>query len=302
MRTFLLLILSLCSALWVTAQELNVLKTDVPENVPFAQPFTARVVLSHPRGQTVTWDKESIPAEFAVGQVQLEPVGVDSTQASFTLFPFTLDKSTFTVSFSLAGNPAHTVQAQAPLTVSPVKVFEDDQLREIRPPHRVVDWVTWLCILLALVALVCLLIFGWRRWHKEKTKLLAAPVDNRPPHVIALSQIDALINSGLWESKQYKVFYITLTDILRTYLQRACGLDVSSDTSADLLRRLKTVPNLTAQLQQIRVFLSSGDLVKFAKQIPTEDTRNRDITILRTLIEATTPKPAEPTVRQEVHV
>ncbi len=302
MRTWLLITLFIFSTLATAAQELSVIKTDAPQEVAFAQPFTAQFVLAHPRGQTLTWDKESVPPEFTVKHVEFQPVGLDSTQATVTVFPFTLNKSTFTVAFSLAENPEYTAQAQAPVNVSPVKVFEDNELREIRSPRRVIDWGTWLCILLALAALVCLLIWGWRKWHRGKSNLFTAPADNRPAHVIALSQIDALLDSGLWENKQYKIFYITLTDILRTYLQRSCGLDVSADTSAELLRRFKEIPDLATHLQQIRLFLSSGDLVKFAKQIPTEDTRNRDITLLRTFIQATTPKPQVPAVKQEVHV
>lgn len=299
MKKFLFFIFLLSSTL-SGAAELGVLKTDAPESVPFAQPFTAQVVLSHPRGETVTADKDSVPAEFSLQRVSYQPVGVDSTQADLVILPFTLNKSTFTVSFSLAGKPNSTVQAQLPLTVTPVKVFDDNELREIRPPHRVFDWATWLCILLAITAIICLLIFWWRHLHKEQSTHLSAPVDNRPPHVIALSQIDALIDSGLWENKQYKVFYITLSDILRTYLERAFKLDVSADTSAELLRRLKTVPHLVPLLNYIRQFLASGDLVKFAKAIPSEQTRNRDITILRDVIEKTAPQPAAPTVRKEV--
>ena len=92
---------------------------------------------------------------------------------------------------------------------------------------------------------------------KEQAALLSTLQDNRPAHVIALSQLDALIDSGLWENKQYKVFYITLTDILRTYLQRAFGLDVSADTSAELLRRIKTQPQLSTYVQSLRAFLAS---------------------------------------------
>ncbi len=298
MYKFILSAVFILSILPAAAQEMAVVKTNVPENVPFAQPFTAQIVLSHPRGETVTWDKDSVPTEFSVQSAQFQPVGIDSTQADLTVLPFTLNKSTFTVSFSLAGQPDKTVQAQLPLTVTPVKVFDDNELREIRPPHRVIDWATWLCVLLALTALICLLIFWARKLHTAKTTRLQAPVDNRPPHVIALAQIDSLLNSGLWENKQYKVFYITLTDILRTYLQRAFKLDVSADTSVELLRRLKTVPALTAQLPSLRQFLASGDLVKFAKQIPTEETRNRDITTLRNFINHTTPRPTSPKVEE----
>lgn len=294
------ILLLLCSALGAWAEGLSVLKTDAPESVPFAQPFTATVLLEHTQGQTVALDPESVGKDFTVTALQFLPVTEQSSQAQLTVMPFAVQKSTFTATFALAANPDVTAPVEIPLTVTPVQLFKDNEFKEIRSPHRPFDWALWLCILLALTALVCLIIWWVRRMQKEAARL-TTPQDNRPAHIIALSQIDALVDSGLWEHKQYKVFYITLTDILRNYLQRGFGLDVSADTSAELLRHLKAQPNLGAFIQQLRAFLASGDLVKFAKAVPTEQTRNQDITILREFIEKTAPKPA-PEVPARVEV
>lgn len=297
-KGWLFLLVFIVTGAW--AEGLNVLKTNAPESVSFAQPFTATVLLEHPQGQTVALDPESVNPDFAVTALQLLPNSPQSTQAQLTVMPFAVQKSTFTATFTLAANPDVTAPVEIPLTVTPVQLFKDNKFKEIRPPHRPFDWALWLCILLALIALICLLIW-WVRRTKKETSRLETPQDNRPAHIIALSQIDALVDSGLWEHKQYKVFYITLTDILRSYLQRGFGLDVSADTSVELLRHLKAQPNLSAFIQQLRVFLSSGDLVKFAKAVPTEQTRNRDIAILREFIEQTAPKPA-PEVPARVEV
>ena len=282
------------------AEGLNILKASAPEKVPFAQPFTATVVLAHPQGQTLMLAPESVGKDFAVTDLQLVPNTEQSTQAQLTVMPFAVQKSTFTATFALAANPSVTASVEIPLTVTPVQLFKDNEFKEIRPPHHPFDWVMWLCILLALLVLVGLII-GWVRHIKQKTARLSALVDNRPAHVIALSQIDAMVNSGLWENKQYKMFYITLTDILRTYLQRGFGLDVSADTSAELLALLKMHLTLSTFLPSLRAFLASGDLVKFAKAVPTEQARNQDITILREFITQTAPKPApEVPARMEV--
>lgn len=289
MKKLILLFLSI-SPLLLQAQTLAVSHVQAPQEVPFAKPFEATVELSHPDGQTVVLLPDSVSPDFAVIKEKLQPVSPTATQAQLTLMPFTLKKSTFTASFALAANPDVTAPVEMALTVTPVKLFKDNDFKEIRPPHRAFDWVLWLCILLALLALTFLIIW-WVRHMKNDPARLQAPVDNRPAHVIALSQIDTLVDSGLWENKQYKVFYITLTDILRDYLQRGFGIDVSADTSAELLRHLKTQPNFQAFIQSLRAFLASGDLVKFAKFIPDEKTRNSDITILREFITQTAPKP-----------
>ncbi len=284
----------------LNAQGLTVLQPEIPTKVPFAKPFAAQAVLAHPAGETVQLVQDSVPTEFAITHAALNSLAPDRTQADLTVIPLTLDKSTFTVSFALRTNPKEVATIQTPITITPVQLFKDKELKEIRSPKRPIDWVLWGCILLALIALICLLVWWIRRVQKDAA-LLAAEQDNRPPHIIALSQIDKLVDSGLWEKKEYKLFYITLTDILRTYLQKAFGLDVSADTSAELLRRIKTKAQFNAFVQGLREFLSSGDLVKFAKAEPTETTRNQDITFLRHFITQTSPKP-QPQAPKEVEV
>ena len=300
MKRWFIFLSILIASLELGAQELAVSHAQAPQQVPFAQPFTASVVLSHPQGDAPQLVPDSVSEDFAVVDTQFQPVGPTQTQADLTVIPFTIHKSTFTASFALSWQPQATAQAVIPLEVSPVKLFDDNELREIRPPHRFFDWVLLLCILLALAVIVCLIIFWIRRMQKDGSDTLSAPVDNRPAHVIALAKIDALVDSALWENKQYKVFYITLSDILREYLQRAFGLDVSADTSAELLRRIKTVQPLVPLSQALRSFLSSGDLVKFAKVVPSEQTRNQDVTALREIITQTTPKPVPPAPHVEV--
>lgn len=290
MKKYFLIFGWMAMSTFLQAQTLDVLQTNLPDSVPFAKPFDGKVLFSHAQNETVQLVKDSEPEDFPILNIKWDAVSPTQTQATLTLLPLTLDKSTFTASFALDLHPTATAQVQVPLTVTPVTLFKDKELKEIRPPHRLFNWALWACILLALISLVCWLIW-WKRQLKDNPDLLTNPPDNRPAHVIALSQIDALVDSGLWENKQYKVFYITLTEILRTYLQKAFGLDVSADTSAELLRRIKTNAQLTHFIQSLRAFLSSGDLVKFAKAVPTEQTRNQDITILREFITQTAPKP-----------
>ena len=293
MKKNLLLLIFTWLPLVLGAQALDVLQTNMPDTVPFAKPFAAQAVLAHPVGATPQLVKDSIPADFALTQLALNPLAPDRTQADMTLVPLTLQKSTFTVSFALNTYPQSTTTIQQPLTVTPVQLFKDKELKEIRPPKRPFDWVLWVCILLALISFICFLIW-WMRRIKQDASLLQVEQDKRPPHIIALSQIDTLLDSGLWEKKQYKIFYITLTDILRTYLQKAFGLDVSADTSVELLRRMKTHTQFASFMQDLRQFLSSGDLVKFAKAQPTEQIRNQDVTFLRQFITQTAPQPQSP--------
>ena len=214
----------------------------------------------------------------------------------FTALPFTLGKSTFTVTFNLEQNGKTTAQtkAEAYIDITPAKTFNDKNLREIRNPSIPASWLVWLIAALLLGALIYVLYAWYKKLHEKQLSVSHAPEDPRPGNEIALSQIDALLDSGLWENAQYKVFYNTLTDILREYLWRQLKIDASADTSAEILARIKTMPKLAPLRAQLRQFLSSGDLVKFAKAVPSLETRNSDIQLLREIIVETSPKELAP--------
>lgn len=273
-------------------QDLHVTEVHAPDTVPFAQPFTIQYQLSHTPGGKVTADPESFSKDFEVQQAQATPASPGTTTYDFTVFPFVLGKSTFTVSFQLNGEKENALQAD-PLSiqVTPVQTFQDKKLREIRPPFVPAGWITWLLVLLTAAALIYVLYLWKKHLQTQRELRILKRQDNRPSHVIALSQIEALLQSGLWEKHQYKLFYITLIDILREYLQRRFQLDVSADTSAELLARIKNKEALQSFLPLLRSLLTASDLVKFARAVPTEEQRNGHVRLLQLFVQDTIPKP-----------
>ena len=121
-----LTLLILFAPLAMQAQTLAVGRVEAPQEVSFAQPFTATVELSHPQGQTPTLVPDSISPDFALTKADWQSLSPTLTQAQLTLMPFALKKSTFTASFALTANPAVTSPVEIPLTVNPVKLFKDN--------------------------------------------------------------------------------------------------------------------------------------------------------------------------------
>lgn len=275
----------------VMAQEISITQKQAAASVPFAQPFAVQYALSHSPDYQVAVDEDSLPAEFEITQTSVVKNSPATQTYDFTVIPFSLGKSTFTVTFNLTQEGKTIAQAQEPVYVeiTPAKTFPGEDLREIRGPKVPDGWLTWLLAFLAAAALIWVLHL-WRKKVTEEKLQITRQEDSRPGHVIALSKIDALLDSGLWEKAEYKLFYITLSDILREYLWRQFQIDASADTSAELLRRVKNMPQMAPLLYQLRDFLSSGDLVKFAQAVPNEQIRNKDVQILRELITETSPK------------
>lgn len=294
----------LCLFIWIAGsifgQEISVVEKRAAEKVPFAQPFALQFVLSHTPGYQVTLDEDSLSSDFEITQVSSAENSPGTLTYDFTAIPFVLGKSTFTVTFDLTQEGKTVAQAKEEVFVDVprVKTFDDPNLREIRPPHVPAGWLTWLLVALALCALAATGYYWYKRLQ-AKPREIAREQDTRPGNVIALSKIDALLDSGLWENQQYKLFYITLSDILREYLWRQFHVDASSDTTAELLRRVKTMPQMKPLMNQLREFLSSGDLVKFAKAVPSEQIRDKDVTLLRQIITETAPKELAPLASKE---
>ena len=290
MRKFLFFIGGFFLATLLNAQELHLVQTNLPPTAPFAQPLLLQYHFSHDPEYQAVWDKTALPKDFEIQDVKAESQSPGTTRFDIALVPFTLGKSTLTLSFQLKqGDTLLEPQSfPLPVEITPVKTFNDKKIREIRSPFAVRSW-TWLIILLVVAALLFAL-YLWRK-HRKATKNFHIELaqDLRPSHVIALSKIEALLQSGLWENAQYKVFYITIVDILREYLQRRFNLDVSAETSSELIAHIKTKEDLQAFVTSLRELLNESDLIKFAKAVPDEPQRNRHVDILRNFIQKTIP-------------
>ena len=294
-KLFFFLFFSLIFTTTAVAQSLEIMQQNIPQEASFAQPFDVRFALEYPAGYQVILDKNSLPTDFGLSQEKTEEPAPGQMIYDLTFLPFTLGKSTFTAVNFILQDPQGQVMSkvaskQVPVQVKPVKLFKDKKMRDIRPPYIPNGWLFWLMLLIALALLLYAAKYFWRRSHQH-TREAALEQDNRPADVIALSKINLLLQSGLWEKAQYKLFYIELGEILREYFWRRFHLDVSADTSAELLCRCRTVEDLVPLYADLRNYLNSSDLVKFAKHIPDEATMQKDVNIVRKTVQQTTPAP-----------
>ncbi|MBR3632688.1 MAG: hypothetical protein IKN49_06515 [Elusimicrobiaceae bacterium] len=298
MKKFIFYLLFLFSPALMWAQSLDITAQQLPQEGLFAQPIDMHIELAHTPGYTVQVETDSIPEGFTLSNQTQEVLSPGTVAYDLTVLPFTLGVSTFTaVNFQLLtkdGQVLATTSTQPQMiTVKPVQYFKDKTLRDIRPPYIPTNWIWWLLCLLTLILIIYVARRFWKDTRKQ-TPLAQEIPDNRPADVIALSKIQLLLQSGIWEQAEYKLFYIELGNILREYYWRRFRLDVSSDTSAELLRRARTVPEMEPVLQLLRSYLNSADLVKFAKVTPSAETMHHDVFSLQSIVKKTTPIPQNP--------
>lgn len=128
-------------------------------------------------------------------------------------------------------------------------------------------------ILYAVAGLLLLAFIIWyiiKTIRKNKRRLPAAPMQKLQPHEKALQQLVETEKKAMWQKGDEKLYYTTITDTLRTYLEEQFGIDCFEKTSAEIIQQVKRQRILNPYRQVLRELFQLADLVKFAKAKPTE--------------------------------
>ena len=94
---------------------------------------------------------------------------------------------------------------------------------------------------------------------------LAVRVHRMSPIERALYELDKLLRKGLPGRGFYKDFYVELTMVVRRYIERQYGVRAPNLTTDEFLRAAGSNAAFTqASITELKAFLQSADLVKFA--------------------------------------
>jgi hypothetical protein len=122
----------------------------------------------------------------------------------------------------------------------------------------------WVFAALAGAAALAALLFGLTRLSRRIREYRLSPVER------AMAELQRLLGRNLPGRGLYKEFYIELTMVVRRYIERTHGIRAPEQTTQEFLAAASRHPLFTAEvLAQLRTFLESADLVKFAGQEAT---------------------------------
>jgi len=174
------------------------------------------------------------------------------------------------------------------LSIEVISVLEegDQALRDIKPPVVIEGGIPlWMAV---AVALLMLLALGWiiAYWLRRR-RLAAAEGVPEPEPVDYVAEFERIASLGLLERGEFKAYYSLLADNLRRYIEEALVVEAMEKTTTelDLALREKGVPD--GEIRQVLGYLSTADLVKFARFHPELDSAHRvpevGVAILRAL-------------------
>lgn len=190
------------------------------------------------------------------------------------------------------------------VVVSTFKIDSTSMLCDIKPvkklPFRFGEISGYLAIVLVVLALIGLGIYLLARHLAKRGKRISdlfKPEPPLPPHIVAITALEALQNQKLWQNNKHKEYYSALTDILRTYLDGRFGVGAMEMTTDEILEQIKSLELPQKSAMDLVSVLQDADLVKFAKAMPEASENESAFSKVYYFVEET--KPVEQTESEE---
>ncbi len=141
-----------------------------------------------------------------------------------------------------------------------------------KEPYTFVDIITaywWLIVLIIVIGIILYFVLKDKVIHYEKDKL--QPFDR------AMQRLKELDSKQLLEQHKIKLYYVELTDIVRTFIEREMNIPALESTTDELLETIidfndssnLKIPKET--IDKLKKLLQEADLVKFAKSKPVSN-------------------------------
>lgn len=197
------------------------------------------------------------------------------------------------------------------LEVHLTEVPPDGQMKDIKnvvsPTWTFWDWLKTNLLTIIIVIIVAVLIVafflaggieGIKKLLQKKKDApeMGEPVDpQRPPHELAIEALDQLKADKFWQQGMTKHYYISLSNIIREYLERQFAINALEETSYDILQKMRHSQLENATMQMLRQLLSQADLVKFAREKPTPQENEQVLDLAYRFVKETTPEMAAET-------
>lgn len=165
---------------------------------------------------------------------------------------------------------------------------DSTDIRDIKGPYA--QWRGWVTYLVLLVLLSAGIAF-FTAFNLRKKRLSAVCLSEQlSPWEEAYRRLDELKAKAYEKSGRVKDYYIELSDIVRHYLEGRFNFSAPEMTTEEFLAYIKDSEGLLYEHKNLfKEFLSSCDLVKFAKYGPSEQEIDSSFRLAKKIIDQTKP-------------
>lgn len=235
------------------------------------------------KGAQVSWPK--MPAKFGALEVlEQKPIDTITTkgrisyrqQISVTGFDsgkFTIPPFRFDIVPEAGRGAAYTLITDS-LSIS-VQTVAIDKDAPIKPDKDIMEPArSWRDFIWYIVAAFASLLLGFLLFYylkrKKKAANLPAPPENLSDKTLRL--LRALEQKKIWQEGEdgIKAYYVSLTEILRSYIEARFGIKALELTTDEFLEKIKNHPELKSWSSPLFSMLHTADMAKFARSQPHE--------------------------------
>ena len=184
-------------------------------------------------------------------------------------------------------------------------LYDIKPIQEVKKPFTSYGWILTIIAAVLLLLIVAFVYFVFIR--KKKFPFLQTQ-KKLPPFDRAIQDLKELQNSKYLIQSQHKEYYTRLTDIVKAYLEEEVHILAKESTTDELLTKINLLQekgklNLNQDtITNLKRVLQTADLVKFAKNKPSDDNAEYDReTIENVVIKTKEAIPLEPTDEQAIN-
>jgi hypothetical protein len=172
------------------------------------------------------------------------------------------------------------------LQVNTIPVDTTLAIKDIKAPYdENYTWLDWLKDnpyivygTLAGLILLIILIYFIRKHYKAKPVVVEVAAPKIPAHVTALQKLEKLQNEKLWQEGKLKLYHITLSEIVRQYIEDRFAIQALEQTTDEILFGFRNTAIDEESKTKLKQLLILSDLVKFAKEQPLPNENEQSLT------------------------
>ena len=305
-RLTLCLSLGLLSAVLPAAQAQQVEAYVSADSVTVGERFTLSIVATHAATEVPTFPEPIIDDSLfgdleVISQVARESYlddarpGVRVDSVVYEVATFALDTAFVpSIPVRFSADADSFLLATAPLTVGVRSLVPPDAagIRDLAPLAEFPRPV-WPYVLLALGVLIAAALLWYYLRSRKNADAPTAPVPSVPevtPYEEALRRLQALERTELADPATVKPFYVELSELLRTYLERRLDVGALEMTTRELVTTLRAERSRAALPREVvtrtKWVLDLADLAKFADVRPEAEQGRQALSEAKTIVQS----------------
>ena len=180
------------------------------------------------------------------------------------------------------------------LTIQSVLKSKEEKLADIKGPARIPpDYmpVVVAAVIAAVLIVAAIAVFHLVRKFKKRRKVI--PLEDifatTPPHEWAYAELDRLMGKKFLEKGLFKDFYVSLSEILKKYMEGRYRIDTMERTTAEVMDAMSLAKIERKIRGRAELILKKCDMVKFARHIPSIEQSREVIQEVYDFIDLTKP-------------